>query len=187
MVRHEAWTQQMKKPLARLNVHALLPRSRANGPGVRAVIWLQGCERRCPGCFNPDAQPTELRRLLTPDELWQWVQTIEGIEGLTLSGGEPLLQAEALADFLRRVRAESDFSVVLYSGYLREEMETLPDGPALLALVDVLIDGPYDQTRPAHGGIRGSENQRIHFPTDRYGPADFAPAQRVEVLMNPSA
>lgn len=168
-----------------LNVHGLLSHSRINGPGVRAVIWLQGCNRRCPGCFNKDAQPREPRRLCTPEEIWEWLSSQSGIEGVTISGGEPLLQIKPLGTLLGIVRSRSDLSVVVYSGYTLEEARLLPGGPAMLAFVDVLIDGPYDQTQPAEDGLRGSQNQRIHLLTDRYRHDDLMLGGMFEVVVLP--
>lgn len=168
-----------------LNLHAKLARSEVNGPGLRAVIWLQGCARRCPGCFNPDAQPIEPRILATPADLADWVRAIDGIEGITISGGEPMLQAPLLADFLRLVRQQTNLSVVVYTGYLLEELDDLPSARDVLKLTDVLIDGPYDATCPAHDGLRGSLNQRIHLLSARFGPEDFHAALRFEVVIQP--
>jgi len=168
-----------------LNVHALLPHSRANGPGVRAVIWLQGCLRQCPGCFNPDLLPVEPRQLLTPRQLWEWTESVTDIEGVTLSGGEPMLQAEALVEYLGLLRASSPLSVLLYTGYYLEENPSQPFGSEVLALVDVLVDGPYDQSQPAHDGLRGSANQRLHLLTGRYALADLQTCPRFEVVLPP--
>ena len=178
-------TQHLPWPKHLLNAHALLPHSRANGPGLRAVIWLQGCTRRCFGCFNPDTQPLEPRRLCTPEELWEWLNSVSGIEGVTISGGEPLLQAKPLVALLNVVRSRSEFSVVLYSGYSIEEIYCLPGGPDVLSLVDVLVDGPYDHSQPADDGIRGSRNQGVRLLTDRYGPGDLKLAGTFEVVIRP--
>lgn len=168
-----------------LNLHAFIPVSRVNGPGRRAVIWLQGCPLRCPGCFNPETHDTAPRQLMTPEQLWEWVKNIPDIEGITVSGGEPLLQAESLSQFLRLVRTKSNLSVILYSGYTIEQIRRLPHGEEILTLVDVLIDGPFEQDKPANDGIRGSTNQRIHFLTDRYSLNDLVIRQRCEFIIMP--
>ncbi len=166
-----------------LNIHGLLERSEVNGPGVRAVIWLQGCDKRCPGCFNPDAQPLEPRRLMTPEQLFEWVRALEGVEGVTISGGEPFLQARPLGESLRLLRQQTDLSVIIYTGYRLEEAEQVEGGREVLALTDVLIDGPYDQTQPASDGIRGSVNQRLHLLSERYHPGDFHIGLRFEIVI----
>ncbi|NCO39962.1 MAG: hypothetical protein COZ06_02565 [Armatimonadetes bacterium CG_4_10_14_3_um_filter_66_18] len=168
-----------------LNLHDRLERSHVNGPGARAVLWLQGCRRGCPGCYNLAAQEEGPRLLATPRALWQWVQGLSGIEGVTLSGGEPLLQAGPLADFLELVRQGSSLSTMLYSGYLLEDIPSLPDGERVLGAVDLLVDGPFEEAQPADDGWRGSLNQRIHCLTARYGPQDLVPRQRLEVILRP--
>lgn len=169
-----------------MNLHALLPRSRVNGPGLRAVVWFQGCFRRCPGCFNPDTHDFAPRILLTPQGLWQWVQSVSDIEGITLTGGEPLLQAGPLAAFLRLVRAGSGLSVVLYTGYTLSEARSLPYVLDVLSAVDVIIAGPFECDRLARDGIRGSNNQEIHLLTDRYSPQDLAARRRCEFFITPA-
>lgn len=168
-----------------LNIHSMLERSEVNGPGLRAVIWLQGCNRHCPGCFNPDAQPLEPRHLVSVESVLLWLRAIKDIEGLTISGGEPFLQAEALAALLRRVREETNLSVMVYTGYSYDELAEIENAKGVLRYTDVLVDGPYDQTQPAVDGFRGSANQRIHLLTKRYRPRDFSPGLRFELVLRP--
>lgn len=168
-----------------LNIHALMDRSEVNGPGLRAVIWLQGCHRRCPGCFNPDAQPFKPRLLMPVDQVVHWLEAIQNIEGVTISGGEPFLQAEALAALLQRLRHSTDLSVLVYTGFLYEELAHVEHAQEVLRFTDVLIDGPYDQTQPASDGLRGSTNQRIHLLTNRYSPHDFPAGLRFEIVLLP--
>ncbi len=107
------------------------------------------------------------------------VEPFEGtpaIEGITISGGEPLEQAEALAEFLGLLRRrEPDLSVVIYSGFTRDEIARTPVGRRVLELADVLIDGPFVESLATDDGIRGSTNQVLHILTGRYGPEDFPP------------
>jgi anaerobic ribonucleoside-triphosphate reductase activating protein len=168
-----------------LNLHDWVPVSTVNGPGRRAVIWLQGCRFHCSGCFNPETHDLAPRRLVTPEELWKWIKDVAHLEGVTISGGEPLLQAAPLADFLQFVRRESSLSIILYSGYTLSQIRCLPHGAEVLSLLDVLIDGLFERDKPAHDGIRGSTNQQIHFLTDRYTLADLAPRERCEFLIQP--
>ena len=85
-----------------LNVAKTLSHSRANGPGVRAVIWVQGCTIGCPGCYNAFTHPHEKRTLVTPDTIAEWVSSLEAIEGVSFSGGEPFEQAKAVRKPLLR-------------------------------------------------------------------------------------
>ncbi|MBL9015242.1 MAG: radical SAM protein, partial [Myxococcales bacterium] len=118
-------------------VHGVEPRSRANGPGARFVVWFQGCTLACPGCFNPTTHPTEGGRVVPISELAAQLAAQPDIEGLSLSGGEPLQQPEAAAALLDAARALG-LSTLAFSGYTLEEIRDLPGGPDVLARLDVL-------------------------------------------------
>jgi anaerobic ribonucleoside-triphosphate reductase activating protein len=149
----------------------------AEGPGKRFALWLQGCPLRCPGCCNPEMLPFEGGHSVPLAALLDHIQasaTEQGIEGITLLGGEPLAHAAGGAALARRVR-DLGLSVMVFSGCTLEEARRLPD-PAvaeLLALTDILVDGPYDRDQPeTRRRWIGSANQRIHFLTDRYRADD---------------
>jgi anaerobic ribonucleoside-triphosphate reductase activating protein len=133
------------------------------------VIWFQGCSRGCPGCFNPLTHDRDSGFLVPVDELVRRIQEAESsIEGITMSGGEPLEQPQQLHRLLEDVRRTTDLSVVLYSGYTFEEIPGVPFGKNILDHVDVLIAGPFVESRRTGFGLLGSSNQRVHFLTDRY-------------------
>ena len=110
-----------------LRVHALLDWSAANGPGERAVIWLQGCTLGCPGCWNPaaHARPGGFARCVGENLAWlEAVRSRAAVSGLTISGGEPMEQAPALVRLVERVhRRFPDFSIGLFSGYSEPELD----------------------------------------------------------------
>jgi anaerobic ribonucleoside-triphosphate reductase activating protein len=172
----------------RLRVHATEPRSRANGPGSRFVVWLQGCTLGCPGCFNPATHPTIGGRDVEVGELAAELAAardrVPGLEGLSLSGGEPLEQAAGAAALLDAARVLG-LSTLAFSGYTRDEIAALPDGPAVLARLDVLIDGRYVAGERLATGLRGSANQRIHLLTDRYTLADVEATPVAEIRIAP--
>ncbi|MFA5265441.1 MAG: 4Fe-4S single cluster domain-containing protein [Opitutaceae bacterium] len=151
-----------------LNLHSFVPRSRANGPGERVVIWVQGCPRRCPGCFNPDTHEFAKREMVAIEDLESQIMAIEEIDGVTFSGGEPFEQAESLADLARRLRVRG-MSVVCYTGYTLEQLRSgnREDWNALLEQIDLLIDGPFIESERCNEPYRGSANQKLHFLTDR--------------------
>jgi anaerobic ribonucleoside-triphosphate reductase activating protein len=161
-------------------IHAIEPRSRANGPGVRFVIWMQGCTLGCAGCFNPTTHPAQGGQPRTVASLLEELAASPGIEGLTLSGGEPLQQAAASARLLAGARTLG-LSTLVFSGYSREEIEQLPDGPAALASIDVLIDGRYRAGERHASGLRGSANQRILLLSDRYSLSDVEATPVAEI------
>jgi anaerobic ribonucleoside-triphosphate reductase activating protein len=169
-----------------INLQAVLPRSRANGPGMRLVAWFQGCSLGCPGCFNPATHGTDPHLVLPVAELADRIARAAGdIEGITLSGGEPLQQPDALLALLRQVRGRTDLSVLLFSGYTLDEIRRMPCGSAVLDQLDVLIAGRYDRTRRLADGLRGSANQRIHLLTDRYTLVDIESTPAAELVITP--
>lgn len=168
-----------------LNLHALLPHSRANGPGVRLVLWLQGCTLGCPGCFNPATHAPEPQwQVPVEDLVGRIVAEAQAIDGITLSGGEPLQQPEALLALLAAIRTRTTLSVLLFSGYTLLEIRQMPLGPAILAHVDVLIAGRYVQTRRLAHGLRGSANKTVHLLTDRYTLEDIEHVPLAEVSID---
>jgi anaerobic ribonucleoside-triphosphate reductase activating protein len=163
-----------------LRLHAIEPRSRANGPGARFVVWLQGCTLGCPGCFNPTTHSTESGTLVDVDDVIAQLRATRGIEGLSLSGGEPLQQAAAASALLEAAR-ELGLSTLAFSGYTIEEIRALESGPDVLARLDVLIDGRYVAGDRLATGLRGSANQRIQLLTSRYSLADVEATPVAEI------
>jgi anaerobic ribonucleoside-triphosphate reductase activating protein len=159
-------------------VHAIEPRSRANGPGTRFVVWFQGCTLGCAGCFNPGTHASGGREV-DIDAL-----DFGTVEGISLSGGEPLQQPEAAAALLDRARARG-LSTLAFSGYTLDEIRALPGGPAVLDRLDVLIDGRYVAGDRLATGLRGSANQRIHLLTSRYTLADVEATPVAEIRISP--
>jgi anaerobic ribonucleoside-triphosphate reductase activating protein len=167
-----------------LRIHHFLSHSRANGPGVRAVLWVQGCSLGCPGCFNPDTHAfTGGERVPVHDLFQRLVALSASINGLTISGGEPLQQRRALLALLQRVRWETSLSVVLFTGYTWEEVQHMPEAEALLPCVDILIAGRYDASQRLARDLCGSANKTIRFLTDRYTMADVQAVPLAEVII----
>jgi anaerobic ribonucleoside-triphosphate reductase activating protein len=166
-----------------VRVHAIEPRSRANGPGARFVVWLQGCTLGCPGCFNPTTHDVTGGNALTIDAIA--AQIPDDVEGLTLSGGEPLQQANAAAELLDIARARG-LSTLAFSGYAIDEIRALPGGLAVLDRLDVLIDGRYIAGERLATGLRGSANQRIQLLTPRYTLAEVEATPVAEIRISKS-
>ncbi|RFS82244.1 radical SAM protein [Actinomadura spongiicola] len=150
-----------------LNVAEICASTRALGPGVRAVVWVQGCPFRCRGCVAPDWIEERPARVMSPGELVDAVLADPEVTGLTFSGGEPMEQAVGLAEAARRARERRELTVICFTGYRLEELRGRPGPEALLAEVDVLIDGRYVDVLDDDVGMRGSANQRVHRLTDR--------------------
>ncbi len=174
----------MAPVVPRLRVHHVQPASRSNGPGWRAVVWLQGCTLGCPGCFNPETHSKVGGDWIAVDDLARRILDLRpSIQGITLSGGEPLQQLPGLLAFLETIRRESDLSVLLFSGYTWEEIQRMPRHPQLLSLVDVLIAGRYDPSQRVAHGLVGSRNKTVHFLTGRYSMADLETVPEAEVIL----
>ena len=163
--------------MATVVVSRTLDRCTVLGPGPRAVIWVQGCPLRCPGCLAAETLPFDGGIVSPVAELAGWLSGLDGIEGVTFSGGEPFAQAAELAMLLDQVRAvRPDFSAMCYSGFTYAALKRGVDGQRdLLDRLDLLVDGPYQRAR--HGDLRwrGSSNQRVIALTSRYRDVMAAP------------
>lgn len=186
----------------KFRIHTLEPASRANGPGLRAVVWFQGCTLGCPGCFNPlTHDPRGGEEADTAEVARRILSATETLEGITISGGEPFQQPEALLSILERLTGSGGLpkcgagasaacaaaaveprspsfgsprlSTLVFTGYSTEEIRSSALGPRILALVDVLVAGRYVAAQRLARELVGSANQRVHFLTGRYGPADL--------------
>ena len=134
-----------------------------DGPGLRFTVFTQGCPHRCPGCHNPGTHDPAGGREVSVAELAAELSGNPLTDGLTLSGGEPFCQAEALAELARLVHGAGK-DVACYTGWTYEQLLEKNDSAvnALLAQVDLLIDGPFVLAqRNLELRFRGSENQRL--------------------------
>ncbi len=139
------------------------------GPGTRFVLWTQGCPRACKGCMSPESQNIHGGYDMDVEELANKIISANR-EGMTISGGDPFLQAEAVAQLIECIRADIDQGVILYTGYTLEELKNMHNKEVdhLLSCIDLLIDGPYIEEYNDGKSLRGSSNQRVIPLTDRY-------------------
>lgn len=177
-----------------INLASWLPMTEAEGPGRRAALWVQGCQFLCPGCCNPNFLRIAPRELVTAESLVQRVGAAKSehdIEGLTMLGGEPMLQAKGLSELAVGTQALG-LSVMVFTGYTLEELrrEPLPGTEQLLGHTDVLVDGRYVAELPEERRAwAGSSNQRFHYLTSRYDNSieqAEGGKQRVEVRLSES-
>lgn len=156
-----------------LRISHLAEETRVLGPGRRAVIWVHGCCFHCPGCLA-ERYKTGPYEEYTPDDIAEWYLAITQAQGLTISGGEPMLQAGLLAQTVAAIRRKRDTGVVVYTGFTYEALlkkaETDAGIRAFLGCIDLLIDGPYLRDMDDGKPYRGSSNQRLIPLTDRYQP-----------------
>lgn len=182
----------------RLRVHSTLTHSHVNGPGIRAVVWLQGCSLRCSRCWNPDTHDRNLGRQARTLDLADWILSLYPSDGLTLSGGEPMEQAPALTELLTHLHSSAPYlSIGLFSGYTEQELEqggfrADPDIPRthkqvlwarIRSHLDFAVLGRYRRREPASDPLVTSRNQRLRLYSSRYTLADFG-TQAVEISIS---
>jgi len=173
-----------------LHLAAVCPATRALGPGLRAVVWVQGCPFRCAGCIAPQWLSFDRpARRVKPEALVEELLADPQISGLTFSGGEPFMQARGLARLAKLARQKRDLNIICFTGYRLEQLIRKPPESGVFDLldeIDVLIDGPYIAARNDGRGLRGSDNQRIIHLSSRLAGFDFHnQPRRVEIqVMN---
>jgi anaerobic ribonucleoside-triphosphate reductase activating protein len=150
-----------------LNIYNICEQSIALGPGKRFVMWVQGCLQNCPGCITPLSRPLNVKNLIRVNDIAERIVANNEIEGVTISGGEPFLQATNLAKLLEIVQKERpELNILVYTGYTIEQLTSLK-AKTLLKYIDLLIDGPYVDKLNDERGLRGSSNQRFHYLTNK--------------------
>ena len=156
-----------------LNMASRLPCTEAEGPGRRAALWVQGCNKRCRGCCNPAYLQLVERELVSVSSVLEWLEIAHhahDLEGVTFLGGEPMLQAQGLAVVAQGAQSLG-LSVMVFSGYTKTELDVmqLPGVDQLLRYTDVLVDGPYEASLPEISRRwAGSTNQQFNYLTARY-------------------
>lgn len=157
----------------------------ALGPGYRSVLWVQGCPRNCAGCISKKWAEEKVANEASPQELAYLLLQDPQITGITISGGEPLLQAKQLIELVCECRKHKDVDFICYTGFTFEEIvsdQTHPERAQFLQYLDVLIDGPYKEELDDDRGLRGSSNQRVIFLTNRLKEYEFeANSRKVEI------
>ena len=146
-----------------IRLAGVVPESIVDGPGYRLAVFVQGCPHACPGCHNPDTHDFAGGYLSDTAEVIAKMGKNPLVRGVTLTGGEPMMQAEALCEIASAAR-EKGLSVWCYTGYTLEELESErnPARMRLLEQIDVLVDGTYiAHERSLDLLYRGSKNQRL--------------------------
>lgn len=161
-------------------IHSIIPSSMVNGPYERTVVHFQGCTLNCPGCFNKDTHAMNIGRYMSAAEIMSNIPS--HIKHVTISGGEPFLQAEGLHSLVTLLR-EKDYGIIVFSGFYLHEIMKMPYGEKILANIDVLIDGRFVKEELAVDGLRGSNNQTIHIFTNRYSPIELM-NRNTEILID---
>ncbi len=151
------------------------------GPGRRAGIWTQGCTLACPGCISRDTWEADPATAIPVETVLGWLRSLDGVEGVTISGGEPFQQPEAMRALLEGIRAWAppEVDILVYSGYSLSRLQRSASTREVLSLCDAVITGPYIErlnTVDTGQRWRGSGNQRIiavsPLGRKRYGDAE---------------
>lgn len=148
-----------------LRVSGLISESIVDGPGIRFVIFSQGCVHHCKGCHNPSTFALDGGTIVNVDEIIGEIKKNPLLKGVTFSGGEPFLQAEAFTKIAKKCH-EIGLDVLSYTGYTFEKLissfDEYPQWRGLLENIDILIDGPFiEEKKSLMLLFRGSSNQRI--------------------------
>jgi anaerobic ribonucleoside-triphosphate reductase activating protein len=172
--------------------HALIPASRANGPGLRTVVFFQGCKLHCVGCWNPNSHHFHGGDIKDEDVIHEVLRARQEhtLEGITFSGGEPMQQADSLLGLMHSLRRQApELSFGMFSGYAEDELDEgqywiLGDGSSeqhrkglwedIRACLDFAILGRFNQAQPSNMPLRTSRNQVLRLFTDSYTPDDFS-------------
>ena len=144
-----------------LRVAGIIEESIVDGPGLRFVLFLQGCRMHCKGCQNPQTWDFEGGTLVSAQEILERMQGDPLVHGITFSGGEPFEQAEALAPLAAELKHRG-YHLMAFSGYTFEQLLQKDGCRELLSLLDLLVDGPFvEEQKSLELRFRGSRNQRI--------------------------
>lgn len=146
-----------------IKVAGFVRESIVDGPGIRYVIFTQGCYHNCPGCHNPQTHDPKKGFQISTDEIFSEIKQNPLLQGITFSGGEPFLQASNLLNLAYQVK-KIGLDIVTYTGYLFEDILYSKDDAQikLLNATDILIDGKFVQNLKHEDlQFRGSSNQRI--------------------------
>jgi anaerobic ribonucleoside-triphosphate reductase activating protein len=135
------------------------------GPGKRIVLWLEGCSLKCNGCMAVSMQKKKEYHKRSVIELISVIKDAsEGLDGITISGGEPFEQSESLFELVQLIRRETNLNILVYSGYTIEELREFGDVTnKVLEVIDILIDGRFEQQNTNKKLWRGSDNQDFHI------------------------
>lgn len=156
-----------------IKIHNYENCTEALGPYKRFALWVQGCNKDCKGCMTPESRDINSGIDIDINKLVEVIIKSEDIEGITISGGEPFLQARELLNLISKVKSIKDIGVIIYTGYTYNELLNNSDPnnetvKKLLNYCDLLIDGPYKDELNDGLSLRGSSNQNIISLTERY-------------------
>lgn len=180
-----------------LRIHNTLECSTVNGPGKRAVIWVQGCGLGCDGCWNPETWDAGAGTLMENGRILAWLAGLD-VDGLSISGGEPMAQAVAAMRLILGVRVSlPHLSIGMFTGHTQNELargrfecgensenRRREVWSVMRDHLDFAVCGRFNRHQPASDPLVTSKNQELVLFSDRYRASDFSP-QQVEIAIDP--
>ena len=160
-----------------IRLFGIVRESIVDGPGLRFVVFVQGCPHHCPGCHNPESHDPKGGFSTTTTRIWENLLRNPSIRGVTFSGGEPFLYGKELAEIGRCAR-ERGMDVMTYTGYTLDKLLVMAEKDAgvhaLLSATQYLVDGRFEEKeRDLTLKFRGSANQHIYditcYPNSKNG------------------
>ena len=149
--------------MCNLNIAGIVNDSITDGPGLRYTLFLQGCPHHCDGCHNPQTWNTGINRLININEVLEQIKSNPLLQGVTFSGGEPMLQAQNLIPLAQEIK-KLNLNIAIYTGYTFEQLLKINNcyQIELLKIADILIDGKFEKDKKDYRlKFCGSTNQRI--------------------------
>ncbi len=155
-------------------IHAIITHSRVNGPGVRSVVYFQGCDLGCAGCWNPGTHAFVGGTRSGAEDVAAQILGVAGIDGVTFSGGEPMQQGPALASLMSILKAcRPSLSIGMYSGYSERELDASATWRDVSQHLDFAVLGRFVAAKPSPLPLRTSANQILRLFSGRYREEDF--------------
>lgn len=171
-----------------LYVAGIMDDSIVDGPGLRTAIFLQGCDKHCPGCHNPESwdysEETLEKTKMTFKEVLDRIKANAISNKVTFSGGDPVLQSKKLVEFIKYMRANGvNHEIMIFTGFKMEELTSNKDYSKLLLDVDLVMDGPFIQKEKSlELKFRGSRNQRYWYKKDNRFICEDDPTLQVDLM-----
>ena len=143
-----------------VNIAGIIEDSIVDGPGLRMVIFFQGCPHDCYNCHNQDTHSTKPNQIMSIEEIVRFVKEPKLSIALTISGGEPFLQYEQLLELCKQLQ---DYKIWVYSGYTKQQLIDL-GYDEVFSYIEALVDGPFiEEEKTLDEQFVGSKNQKIYL------------------------
>ena len=169
-----------------MNIHGYSI-SRVNGPGKRFTLWTQGCFKKCKNCFNPETWSYKENKILSPYQIFELINNFEDLDGVTITGGDPLEQEDDLLALLFLLSGKNfKKGIIVFTGYQKEQLEQHPIRKKCLEYIDVLIDGVYVEELKSHSDLRGSKNQQFYFFSEKIKEEELLFDHEIEISRSDS-